>query len=243
MINLLIADPSQVTRELLKSICQDLPFVETIHEAQDGAGLVQTVKHGGPNVVITSVELPGLDGIEAAEIVEKIDPAIIFIFLSDDDKNLRRACNIYAYDYLLKPVGFQRVFRTLRRICALEKTRLEPADQKPAKNHSLLLVEGKEESKVLHLQDIIMITRNNRRLEIICKNHLSYQLWRSLDEMQERLPFQFFRCHKGFIINVNYIRGIQPFGQKTSQIFFNGCEETALITKAKLRLLQEKYCL
>lgn len=105
-----------------------------------------------------------------------------------------------------------------------------------------IYIESEGISYIINIHDIIFITRYDRKVLIVTKNK-NYSIWTSIKNLEKRLPDNFFRSHKGYIINLNYINEIRLMSKKTYTVYFNGCTETALMTFDKSNIIKERYCL
>ncbi len=245
MVKSIIADESPLTREVLKRYLDGIPDVKIIGEASNGSDLVKLTRVLSPNVVFVDIEMPEINGIEAAKIISTIDPGIIIIFIASNEDYLREAFSIYAYDYILKPLEYNRISQTMNRIICVEKNRLSNHPQcnpsKYTKSNLKLLIESEGKSNLINVNDIMFITRYDRKVVIYYKDG-KISFWKSIEGIKKILTDNFFCSHKGYIINVDFIKEIIPYGKKTYQVVFNGANETALMTAEKAKLFREKYC-
>lgn len=93
-------------------------------------------------------------------------------------------------------------------------------------------------------QDIILITRKERKTVIYTVGGMTYAINESLEKLEQRLNNEiFFRCHKGYIINVEMVTEFNPWGNKTYLVKLRNTEETALATMAKAKDFRRKYCI
>ena len=64
----------------------------------------------------------------------------------------------------------------------------------------------------------------------------------SLSELEARLPSNlFFRCHKSYIVNLNHIDSISPYGRWTYIIRLRGTDRDALITHERFEALEKMF--
>lgn len=80
-IRLLLADDHDIVVEGLKRIL-DQPEFEVVGTARDGRALLSAVKEARPDIVITDVTMPLLNGIEAARRIQEEYPEVRIIFLT-----------------------------------------------------------------------------------------------------------------------------------------------------------------
>lgn len=102
-----IIDDEPWTREVIKSLADwENHDMSVVGEASDGLCGLELVTQLKPDVIITDVKMPGLDGLEllAALRKEKYHAKTIVISGHDDFSFLRNALKLNVIDYLLKPV-------------------------------------------------------------------------------------------------------------------------------------------
>ena len=103
-IKIIIADDHELFRDGLKLMLNSFEHITICAEAEDGNELVEQVKLHKPDVVITDINMPKMDGIAAAKILSNQYPAMGIIALSmyDDDDLIIDMLEAGARGYLLK---------------------------------------------------------------------------------------------------------------------------------------------
>ena len=77
---------------------------------------------------------------------------------------------------------------------------------------------------------------------LYCENDQRYVTAESLSDLDERLPDDmFFRTHKSYIVNLNRIQSITPYGRWTYVIKLQGTSHDALITHERFEALQKMF--
>lgn len=120
----LVADDEEVIRELLRRRLALEGF--EIETAEDGEEALARVAARFVNVVLTDVQMPGVDGIEVLKRVKASSPAtkVIIMTAYSSMKTASDAVRLGAYDYLQKP--FEHVDAVSHKVrLALGKQRLE----------------------------------------------------------------------------------------------------------------------
>jgi two-component system response regulator YesN len=119
MIKAVIVEDKYVTRQgLVRDIdWQGLGF-ELAGQAPNGRKGLELIRTARPDVVITDIMMPDLDGLAMMEQVRESYPDIFFIIISghDDFEYAQRALKAGAYDYLLKPIELRDVNAVLEKV-------------------------------------------------------------------------------------------------------------------------------
>lgn len=118
MLKILIADDEAMERVMLASILEE-KFGEQCHlrQAENGRQAVDIAGIWNPDVVLMDIEMPGLNGIEAARRILTQQPGIKLIFITAYGvfTYAQEAVKLGACDYILKPVQAQEVLRSVER--------------------------------------------------------------------------------------------------------------------------------
>lgn len=117
MINLLIVDDEIFTREGIVEILplKDLGINET-RQAFDGIDALNIAKDFEPNILLTDVKMPRMNGIELAFEIRKLYPECSIIFMSgySDKENLKSAITLKAITYVEKPIELYELEDAIR---------------------------------------------------------------------------------------------------------------------------------
>ena len=99
---LLLADDHAETRELLRSLLQ--PEFDVIADVEDGSALVSAAELLLPDVIVTDISMPGLDGLAAATAILQNNPAarIVFVTVHGDRILVERGLATGALGFVLK---------------------------------------------------------------------------------------------------------------------------------------------
>lgn len=104
------------TREVLRSLGHwEQLNIEIVGEASDGIFGAEIIKQLKPDIVITDVKMPGMNGLDMAEYLRKngLECNIIVVSGYDDFDLVHRALKIGVFDYLLKPIKEEELNRQL----------------------------------------------------------------------------------------------------------------------------------
>lgn len=106
MIRVLIADDEPIERLVMMKKIQKYfsGRLETV-QAENGEDAVALFRENGCRIAILDINMPGMNGLEAAEHIRQTDGecSIIFLTAYDDFQYAKKAFSVRALDYLLKP--------------------------------------------------------------------------------------------------------------------------------------------
>lgn len=242
MIKVMLIDDEPEIRRLLSKIVERQPDYQVVAECADFKGAVIEFTRHRPDVAFVDIDLNGEDGLECAKVLTEINPKVKIIFATAHSEYMANAFEIYAFDYLVKPFNMERVVRTLDRIRstmpdAAGAETIAQSEQYRGK----LLIKGKEQTFLIDVQDIVMIERVDGSTNIVTKAE-EYKTSISLSEMEEKLDTKMFmRCHKSYIVNVEQITRIEPYGRWTYIVKFKDCAATALMTAQNYETVRQMF--
>ena len=103
-IKIIIADDHEIFRDGLKLMLQRQTDIIVAGEAADGKELIELVKHTLPDVIITDVKMPQLDGVAATKYLTEHYPyiGIIALTMFDEEDLIVDMLEAGAKGYLLK---------------------------------------------------------------------------------------------------------------------------------------------
>lgn len=118
-MKILILDDEPILRQgIINQIKRSGLEVRIIGEAGDGASGLELVRELAPDIVITDIRMPGMDGIAFIEQAQRINGKLEFIVVSgySDFEYAKRAIRLGVSDYLLKPVEDEELKDSLTRM-------------------------------------------------------------------------------------------------------------------------------
>ncbi len=116
---ILVVDDEPAARRKLKSTVTQLCISASITEACDGDEAVELILSNEFDLVFMDIQMPGINGLEAA--IKTQNKPYHLIFVTAFDEYAIDAFETYAIDYLLKPVTVRKLQQTLNKIIQLNK--------------------------------------------------------------------------------------------------------------------------
>jgi len=119
-ITLVVVDDHPVFRAGLKQVLSEQSDMEILAEASDGEEALGLIRMLKPAVVLLDVDMPRLNGIDAAEIIhrEDITSSVIMLTVYDDEELLNHAMEHGVLGYVLKDSAVTEIAKAIRNVQA-----------------------------------------------------------------------------------------------------------------------------
>lgn len=119
-IRIVLADDHRILRDGLSALLKREPGFEVVGEAQDGQGAVRLACELAPDVLVTDLSMPGMNGFEAIRRVRAEAPSVQVLCLSvhDEDRMVLAGIDAGAAGYVLKDSSFEELTQAIRKVMA-----------------------------------------------------------------------------------------------------------------------------
>lgn len=116
MIRVLIADDETLMRAGIRLILENADDIEVVAEAGDGHEAVAACRGQDVDVALLDIQMPGKDGIAAAEEIGRASPCTQVVMLTafGEEQSVTRALRVGATGFLLKDTGPTELIRSVR---------------------------------------------------------------------------------------------------------------------------------
>ena len=166
-------------------------------EFDDGTKLLESHFKNPYDLIILDILMPKISGMDTAVKLRETDTETPVVFVSDSKEYGVQSYRVHASDYLLKPIDSDLLRECIKRCTAQNKK----------EQYITVTYEGIETKILLsniqylesNLRKVIFTMMENRKIEISGK---------LADFEQFLLDNNFCRCHKSYLVNIEYIDGI-----------------------------------
>lgn len=210
-LRILIVDDEAPARSRLKELLHDCAAsqpLELAGEAANGSEALERLSESGANVVLLDIRMPGMDGIEAAQHMQKLPVPPAIIFITAYDHYAVQAFELNAIDYLLKPVRAERLLAALRKAKALSGGNVAALrDLAPQGRANLGVLERNR--VVLVPVEKILYLRAELKYVTVRTAEREYLLEESLSHLEQELGERFVRIHRNCLVARACIKGFE----------------------------------
>ena len=187
----------------------DEPTFSQLDVASTAGEALRALRANRYDVVFLDIQMPGLSGLELAEVVADLPHRPAIVFVTAYEEHAVRAFEVGASDYLLKPLSPERLRRTLDRVRGATPPEPPPGTAAPILDR--LPVELAGRTVLVDLPEIRFAEARGDLVSVKTHDH-AYATRFSLSELERRLPNPpFLRIHRAFIVNLRRVVEIRPY--------------------------------
>jgi DNA-binding NarL/FixJ family response regulator len=119
-IRVILADDQPLVRAGLRMLIEQTPDIDVAAEAGTGAEAVQLARDTGADVVVMDIRMPGMDGIEATQLITSGDThaRVLVLTTFDDDDYVYGALRAGASGFLVKDMALEDILTAIRVVAA-----------------------------------------------------------------------------------------------------------------------------
>lgn len=234
-MKILIVDDEQLARTRLRGMLQQLNGYEVVAEAANGKQALEASQIHQPDVVLLDIRMPGMDGLEAAEHLSKLDtpPAVIFTTAYND--YALAAFKTHAVDYLLKPVRKEHLQQALTAAHRLNRAQLQAIGEAETRHaepsHISARVKGNIQlipvNEIYYFQaEHKYVTVGYPKGEVLIED--------SLVTLENKFAERFMRIHRNALVAIEYIAALEKDKQGHCHIKLKDCDKLLEISRRHL---------
>ena len=208
MIRCLAIDDEPLALQQLVAYINKVPFLELAAQCQSALEARQFLESDTVDAIFCDINMPDLNGMDFVKAL--VSPPLI-VFTTAYSEYAVEGFKVNAVDYLLKPFGLQDFQRAANRV-------LERWEMKSPSSFHVPLSSPKEETLYLKTDyRVVKVTVDDIRYIEGMSEYLKVWLdtdakpiitLLSMKKMEERLPANFMRIHRSYIINLNKIEEV-----------------------------------
>ena len=154
---------------------------------------------GSFDVIFLDIQMQQPDGMETARLLRQQGDHSLLVFVTVLKELVFDAFQVEAYDYLLKPLDSARFKGTMDRV-------LRTLEQRTAED---IVIQRGTGCEVVLLSDIVYCEVLGRKIYIHKHDGTVIDYYDKLEDLERRVDGRFFKCHRSYLVNLDYVRGCQ----------------------------------
>lgn len=209
----IVIDDEPAARRLMKNLLlEHKDVIDVIDEASNGQEAIRKIEELQPDIIFLDIQMPDLTGFEVLDRLHK-KPTVIFT--TAYEQYAIKAFETFSIDYLLKPIKEERLKQAVEKLkqfgklgSSMDVSNLQELIRQlhaPKKATALSIKIG-DRIILLRFDDIVYLEADDKYVFIYTSQGQKHLTDQSLSSLEEKLPEQFYRIQKSYIINKDKIK-------------------------------------
>jgi two-component system, LytTR family, response regulator len=222
MIRTIIVDDERLARAELKKLLINYPELE-ITEAATYQEAIEEIDEQLPHLIFLDIQLGGKK--TGFDVLEEIQHNPKVIFTTAFDEFAIKAFDHNALDYLMKPIDPKRLEEAIQKFKTTFVSEQENNKKNILNEESQVFVKDGERCWFVTLSDVRLFESAGNYTKVYFGDNKPLIL-KSLNSLEERLDDKtFFRANRKYIINLKWVKNIEPFINGGLIVYLKGGEE------------------
>lgn len=213
---IIIEDEINVLEAFVKMLNTFLPQVEIMATANSISDGIEIIEANHFDILFLDINLPDGSGLDLIRKLDNIDFNVIFV--TAYDQYAIDAFKLSAVDYLLKPVNPELLIQAVQKVAGRSSPNLNNQQNQIVHNlysenknqDQKIIIADKDAYRIIPLSDIVYCKADGAYTEFHLRSKKKIISSHNLKEYERLLdPFQFFRCHHSFLINLHEVEEVK----------------------------------
>lgn len=218
-MKVLIVDDEKPARDRLRQILDDEDGYEVVGEAANGHEALEQAARTRPDIVLLDIRMPGMEGIETAHHLNRMEPAPAVVFTTAYDEYAIDAFEARAIGYVLKPVRRSRLAGALEQATRLVGSALSAAaaaaNLDTQRKHVCAHAHG--ELKLIPVGEVTALFADQKYVSVDHDNGQDL-IDDSLKSLEAEFGDRFVRIHRSALVAVDRIDRIERNAEGKSRV-------------------------
>jgi two-component system response regulator AlgR len=208
-MKILIVDDEPLARQRLCGVIEELDAGNVVAEGSNGEQAIQLCELHEPDVILLDIRMPGMDGIEAAQHIMKLQAPPAIIFTTAYDEYAIRAFETHVVDYLLKPIRKQRLQEALTAATRLTRAQMQGLAEDASdecRQHISARLGG--ELRLIPIEDICYFMAEHKYVTVRHREG-TVLIEESLKSLEKEFEDRFLRVHRNALVSIACIAALE----------------------------------
>ena len=244
-LKILIADDEAPARNRMRDLLAEIDQVDIVAEAKNGKEAIDMALETKPDLMLLDIRMPVMDGIEAAQHAQKLQPRPQVIFTTAFDVYAIKAFDLNAIDYLLKPIRQERLQAAINKAHALQPNQIaasKPLQDIFKKSRSYLSIHERGRVLLVPIETIIYLRAELKYITVRTVER-EYLIEESLTHLEVEFGERFIRLHRNCLVAPSFIAGyekrLNAENEQQWVALLKGTLETVAISRRQQHLVRQ----
>jgi two-component system response regulator AlgR len=227
-LRLLIVDDEPPARERLRRLLGELPGCTVVGEAETGLQALDAVAKAHPDVVLLDIRMPGMDGLEAARHLAKLEDAPAIVFTTAYDQYAVDAFEANAVGYLLKPVRREKLEAALAKAARVTRTQLAAVPASSRSTH--FAVRARDRLSLVPVEDVYCCVADQKYVTLYHARGEDL-IEDSLRSIEDEFGDVFVRVHRNALVAVRHVESVERDPEGRYRVHLRGTSQVLDVSR------------
>jgi two-component system LytT family response regulator len=240
MIKAVIVDDEPLAIKELQFLLASYNNIQIVGNARTVNQASELIVKSLPDVVFLDIQLRHESGFDLLHLIPR---SCKIVFVTAYDKFAVDAFDVYAIDYLLKPIKEERLNRTVNRLQEIINSDTHEVNSELLKlsMKDKLFINSGNTFKIVRMNEIKAIKADGDYTCVVTINNSKHLILRTLKKWEQMLPSEYFlRIHRSTIINIEFVERIEKWFNNTCRVWMKDMKDEFKISQRYLKNFREK---
>ena len=199
----LIADDEPIARQILEGYIADTPHLELVSSCKNAFEVLSFLQEDSVDLLFLDINMPKLSGLSLLRTLERKPNVIITTAYSE---YAVEGFELSVTDYLLKPFSLERFLQAVAKVKPPTNKTSEERVEESREIPSSIFVKSDKKIVKVNFSNLKYIEAYGNYIKLYTNQMILTP--QTLSDFLTKLPSNFLRIHKSFIVNFNHIKSI-----------------------------------
>lgn len=239
-MNVLIVDDEHLARQRLRHMLGEAGDHTIVGEAENGEQALRQAQQACPDLVLMDIRMPGMDGLEAASYINRLDNPPAIIFTTAYSEHALKAFDTHAVGYLLKPIKQEHLADAIQSAKRLNRAQLHQLrNNEDGEARSKICVKIRGALELVPVNEIIYFKADQKYVTLRTFDH-EYLIEESLKALENEFEHQFTRIHRNALVAETAINGMVKNQTGHACLTFRDIDDQLEVSRRHLPEIRKK---
>lgn len=244
-MKVLVCDDEPLARDRLVRLIERLDGWEVAGEAENGLQAVQQAEQTDFDLVLLDIQMPGMNGIEAAGHLAKLQKPPAVVFCTAYDEYALKAFEVNAVGYLLKPVRPEDLQQVLQKAKSLNRLQMQSLGEElrddpqlESGHRSHISAKTHRGIELIPLDDVRYFKADQKYVSV---RHTGGEVLvdETLKDFEREFGDRFVRVHRNALVSLKHIMGLESAEGNQYRVRFKDIDDRVQVSRRHVAELRE----
>lgn len=232
-MRILVVDDEALARDRPRRMLAAIEGYECVGEAANGLEAIDRVTALSPDLILLDIRMPGIDGLEAAAHLARLEEPPAIIFCTAYEEHAIRAFDLQAFGYLVKPVRRDRLEQALGNAWRVNRVQIRVLGQVDESRRTHISARTHRGLESIAVEDIRYLQADSKYVTV---RHGGGEVLidDALRDLEEEFGDLFVSIHRSALVGIHVITAIEKSRDGQHRIRVRDVEEPIDISRLHL---------